>query len=95
MGQIAISTLSIFTKIKQVIKKYARNLCAKFPYDNYKTLNIVNNNIINMFLNQILEKIHFQARGFLIFVLGQISFQARGFLIFYVLVQIFFQSRGF
>ena len=59
-GQIAISTLSIYTKIYHVIKKNARNLCVKFLWDNYKTLNIVNENIIRIFTNQILEKIHFQ-----------------------------------
>ena len=59
-GQIAISNLSIYTKIYQVIKKNAKNLCVKFLCDNYKTLNVVNKNIIRIFVNQILEKIHSQ-----------------------------------
>ena len=59
-GQIAISNLSIYTKIYQVIKKNAGNLCVKFLCDNYKTLNVINKNIIRIFVNQILEKIHFQ-----------------------------------
>ena len=55
-GQIAISTLSIYTKIYHVIKKNARNLCLKFLWDNYKTLNVVNKIIIHILINQILEK---------------------------------------
>ena len=55
-GQIAISNLSIYTKIYQVIKKNAKNLSVKFLCDNYKTLNVVNKNIIRIFVNQILEK---------------------------------------